>query len=107
LVAARFFAFFAPEPVAAATFAAPLATTFMTADWRAARRVPVCIACFSCSALLLTSLPHLQSTDRRQTQARRFQLSKRSGSGTSLCFIRRHTVPVLDGILSERGNHLF
>ena len=46
LVAARFFAFFATEPVAAATFAAPLAMTFMTADWRAARRAAMFLPIF-------------------------------------------------------------
>ena len=46
LVAARFVAFFATEPVAAATFAVPLAMTFMTADWRAARRAAMFLPIF-------------------------------------------------------------
>ena len=46
LVAARFVAFFATEPVAAATFAAPFAMTFMTADWRAARRAAMFLPIF-------------------------------------------------------------
>ena len=41
-----FVAFFATEPVAAATFAAPLAMTFMTADWRAARRAAMFLPIF-------------------------------------------------------------
>lgn len=54
LVAARFVVFFATEPVAAATFAAPLAITFMTADWRAARRAAMFLPIF---LAVLASLP--------------------------------------------------
>ena len=53
LVAARFVAFFATEPVAAATFAAPLAMTFMTADWRAARRAAMFLPIFLALSAIL------------------------------------------------------
>ncbi len=53
LVAARFVAFFATEPVAAATFAAPLAMTFMTADWRAARRAAMFLPIFLAVSAIL------------------------------------------------------
>jgi len=53
LVAARFVAFFATEPVAAATFAAPLAMTFITADWRAARRAAMFLPIFLAVSAIL------------------------------------------------------
>ena len=57
MVAARFVAFFATEPVEAATFAVPLAMTFMTADWRAARRAAMFLPIFlAVSAILPKTL---------------------------------------------------